>query len=235
MMNSKRGFKRIIFTLAAVAALSGTVIGVSIVINEYESAKGFLQWKREILARNYGDITDKVAFENTGEFDVQVGPDSSEATSRIEAMESGFTEGTPRIEASFISGSGNSFISVGGKLFREGDIINGFRFLKVYPDKVEFEKNGKIVVGTINTQTSTRPKSNDLLQQPVSSKQARYKDTYYKQYRQPTYSKPSIAENDSYYGQISENTGRPKTVHVRGYYRKDGTYVRSHYRSPPRR
>ena len=32
-----------------------------------------------------------------------------------------------------------------------------------------------------------------------------------------------IAENDSYYGQISEATGRPKTVHVRGYYRKDGT------------
>jgi len=43
------------------------------------------------------------------------------------------------------------------------------------------------------------------------------------------------AENNSYYGQISERTGRPKTVHVRGYYRKDGTYVRSHYRSRPRR
>lgn len=27
----------------------------------------------------------------------------------------------------------------------------------------------------------------------------------------------------------------PKTVHVRGYYRKDGTYVRSHYRSRPTR
>lgn len=180
---------------------------------------------------------------------VQVGPDSSEATSRIEAidsdssepisridtMDSGFIEVTPRIEAIVISGSGESFMSVGGKLLREGDIINRFRILKIYPDRVEFEKNGKIVVGTINTQTSTRPKSNDLLQQQVSSEQARYKDTYYKQYRQPTYSKPPIAENDSYYGQISENTGRPKTVHVKGYYRKDGTYVRSHYRSPPRR
>lgn len=41
-------------------------------------------------------------------------------------------------------------------------------------------------------------------------------------------------ENGSYYGEISENTGRPKTVYVRGYYRKDGTYVRGHYRSPPR-
>src|SRR5262245_24032752 len=43
------------------------------------------------------------------------------------------------------------------------------------------------------------------------------------------------AENGSYYGEISPTTGRPKTVHVRGYYRNDGTYVRSHYRSAPRR
>lgn len=46
---------------------------------------------------------------------------------------------------------------------------------------------------------------------------------------------PFIAENGSYYGQISEYTGRPKTVHVRGYFRRNGTYVRSHYRSRPRR
>ena len=46
---------------------------------------------------------------------------------------------------------------------------------------------------------------------------------------------PFVAENGSYYGEISDYTGRPKTVHVRGYYRKDGTYVRGHYRSKPRR
>jgi hypothetical protein len=46
---------------------------------------------------------------------------------------------------------------------------------------------------------------------------------------------PLCAENGSCYGDISSYTGRPKTVHVRGYYRKDGTYVRSHYRSRPRR
>ena len=57
----------------------------------------------------------------------------------------------------------------------------------------------------------------------------------YKNYSSYKYNLPSFAENGSYYGQISENTGRPKTVSVRGYYRKDGTYVRSHYRSPPRR
>lgn len=48
------------------------------------------------------------------------------------------------------------------------------------------------------------------------------------------YCLPRTAENGSYYGEISENTGRPKTVYVRGYYRRDGTYVRSHYRSAPR-
>lgn len=39
--------------------------------------------------------------------------------------------------------------------------------------------------------------------------------------------------NDSGYGEISKATGRPKTVHVNGYYRKDGTYVKSHYRISP--
>jgi hypothetical protein len=42
------------------------------------------------------------------------------------------------------------------------------------------------------------------------------------------------AENGSCYGDISTATGRAKTVSVRGYYRRDGTYVRGHYRSRPR-
>ena len=41
------------------------------------------------------------------------------------------------------------------------------------------------------------------------------------------------AENGSYHGQLNES-GRRKTVHVSGYYRKDGTYVQGYYRSPPR-
>ncbi len=40
------------------------------------------------------------------------------------------------------------------------------------------------------------------------------------------------AESGSYYGELNKN-GIPKTVPVRGYYRKDGTYVRGHYRSRP--
>jgi hypothetical protein len=46
---------------------------------------------------------------------------------------------------------------------------------------------------------------------------------------------PLCAENGSCYGDISSFTGRAKTVHVSGYYRRDGTYVRGHYRSRPRR
>lgn len=42
-----------------------------------------------------------------------------------------------------------------------------------------------------------------------------------------------IAENGSYYGELSAETGRPKVVFVNGYYRKDGTYVQAHYRSLP--
>ncbi len=42
----------------------------------------------------------------------------------------------------------------------------------------------------------------------------------------------AVAENGSYYGQPNVN-GLPKTVAVSGYYRKDGTYVRGHYRSAP--
>ena len=42
------------------------------------------------------------------------------------------------------------------------------------------------------------------------------------------------AENGSYYGQLSNKTLRPKTVHVDSYTQRDGTHVRSHYRSSPR-
>lgn len=38
------------------------------------------------------------------------------------------------------------------------------------------------------------------------------------------------AENGSCYGDISPLTGNPKTIHVDGYFRSDGTYVRGHFR-----
>ncbi|MGH7133300.1 MAG: hypothetical protein ACREJO_15310 [Phycisphaerales bacterium] len=51
----------------------------------------------------------------------------------------------------------------------------------------------------------------------------------------PKYTLPAgTAENGSYYGQPNDN-GVPKTVYVNGYYHRDGTYVRGHYRSAPDR
>lgn len=44
----------------------------------------------------------------------------------------------------------------------------------------------------------------------------------------------SGCKSAGYYGEMSCLTGRAKTVHVSSYRRKDGTYVRSHYRSRPR-
>lgn len=44
----------------------------------------------------------------------------------------------------------------------------------------------------------------------------------------------AACKSEGYYGEISCLTGKPKTVRVRGYYRKDGTYVSPHYRSHPR-
>jgi hypothetical protein len=57
----------------------------------------------------------------------------------------GVTEAAPRIEAICISGSGKSSIYVRGDFAYEGDIVDGFRILKIYPNKVEFEKDGKTV------------------------------------------------------------------------------------------
>jgi hypothetical protein len=50
----------------------------------------------------------------------------------------------------------------------------------------------------------------------------------------PAYA-PGCAENGSCYGDISTVNGMPKTTHVNGYFRRDGTYVRGHYRSSGRR
>ncbi len=44
-------------------------------------------------------------------------------------------------------------------------------------------------------------------------------------------SNTSSSTNESH----NDSTGAPKTVHVRGYYRRDGTYVQPHTRSAPHR
>ena len=55
------------------------------------------------------------------------------------------SEQTPRIEAICISNSGKSSIYAQGNFAYEGETIGGFKVLKIYPDKVEFEKDGKTI------------------------------------------------------------------------------------------
>lgn len=42
------------------------------------------------------------------------------------------------------------------------------------------------------------------------------------------------AENGDYWNRDNDGDGRREPIFVEGYYRKDGTYVRSHYRAAPR-
>ena len=74
--------------------------------------------------------------------------------------------------------------------------------------------------------------SSDLSSHDSSGKSSSQSTTLSKSTR----SKMSVPSSGSAsgYGEISRLTGRPKTVHVNGYYRKDGTFVKPHYRSPPR-
>ncbi len=46
---------------------------------------------------------------------------------------------------------------------------------------------------------------------------------------------PPNSENGDLRGADNDRDGRTEPVFVNGYYRKDGTYVRSHYRARPRR
>jgi hypothetical protein len=69
------------------------------------------------------------------------------------------TETVPRIEAIFISGSGKSGIFVRGNFAREGDIVDGFRILKIYQDKVEYEKDGKTITGVFLPPETGKTKS----------------------------------------------------------------------------
>jgi len=57
---------------------------------------------------------------------------------------------------------------------------------------------------------------------PISAKNYQYKPTPYK---------PYAAQNGSYRGEMSKKTYRPKNEYVRPYQHKDGSRVRSHYKS----
>ncbi len=60
------------------------------------------------------------------------------------------SEAAPRIEAIFISASGKSSIYMLKQFASEGDTIDGFKVLKIYADRADFEKNGKIITAFIS-------------------------------------------------------------------------------------
>jgi hypothetical protein len=90
-----------------------------------------------------------------------------------------------------------------------------------------------VAVGTGQQPATWGQQQASIAQVPAA--QPAYQPSYQPTYR-PAYNPPNAysgpcAENGSCYGDISAVTGLPKTVAVRGYYRRDGTYVRGHYRS----
>lgn len=54
--NLRRGFQRITLVLAIVAAVFCAIIAILIVINEPDSAKGYLRWRQENYEKQYGHI-----------------------------------------------------------------------------------------------------------------------------------------------------------------------------------
>jgi hypothetical protein len=106
-----------------------------------------------------------------------------------------------------------------------------------------------IALGVVNSRNNHLPDPNDMHHEnwnPEYTTQIvkKFDDTD-KSHLQPRFNinaKPAIeslelkscAENLSCYGDISDLTNRPKTVHIDGYYRNDGTYVRGHYRGRPK-
>ena len=74
-------------------------------------------------------------------------PDSLLMEQKQEISTQNTMETAPRIEAITISGSGKSGVFIRGNFAREGDIVDGFKILKIYPDKVEYEKDGKTITG----------------------------------------------------------------------------------------
>jgi len=66
-----------------------------------------------------------------------------------------------------------------------------------------------------------------------------YRKIKYRSYQgyvyNPVYSGQTEVASSSYRTNSNSSSSRPKTVHVKGYTRKDGTYVKPHTRSAPRR
>ena len=89
-----------------------------------------------------------------------LGPEQKQNLSTPDIVET-----APRIEAISISSSGESGVFIRGNFAHEGDIVDGFKILKIYPDKVEYEKDGKTITGVFPPPKRDKTE----VQQPVNS------------------------------------------------------------------
>jgi len=88
---------------------------------------------------------------------------------------------------------------------------------------------------TLEMNVRSRELSSQAIQAPYSREDAGPTPNS-RPYSTPSYSyPPPVAENGDIRGADNDGDGRAEPVYVRGYTRKDGTYVRGHYRASPRR
>lgn len=80
-------------------------------------------------------------------YNTQISQKSERPTQAIRVNMSmpGVVVEAPRVEAICVSDGGKSSIYIQGKFAYEGDIIDGFKILKIYANRVDFEKDGQSV------------------------------------------------------------------------------------------
>lgn len=104
---------------------------------------------------------------------------------------------------------------------------------------IDFDSSGRIFkysgAHQLKIRLLPKNKSQNDIQRSLEDNTSQVKSAYVHPESSSKLSNNSKNYSTNSYGEISSTTGRAKTVHVRGYTKKDGTYVSPHYRSPPRK
>ena len=85
---------------------------------------------------------------------------------------------------------------------------------------------GIMMVGTLSAQYYTYDYNSSYNNSPYNNSYSHSNNSYYT---------PPVAQNGDIKGYDNDGDGRLEPTYVNGYYKSDGTYVRSHYRAKPRR
>lgn len=137
--------------------------------------------------------------------------------------------------------SGNKFITIGSTKDEVLEILGTPRTINTYLNWWYYDYEYLTFDRSDRVKEYSDAKILKILLQPSSKKTQPQSTTSNSTNNISNSSKTSTTNSSSSltsatgYGEISEKTGRPKTVAVKGYIRKDGTYVKPHYRSAPKR